>query len=89
MLAGYGWAGQFSCLDALWQHESGWRVSADNPSSGAYGIPQALPGRKMASSGPNWRVNAVTQIRWGLRYIEGSYGSPCGAWDHEQADGWY
>jgi hypothetical protein len=90
MLASFGWStSQFSCLDNLWEEESGWNVYASNPSSGAYGIPQALPGSKMASAGPDWESDASTQIRWGLDYIQGSYGSPCGAWDHEEADGWY
>ena len=90
MLAHYGWgAGQFSCLDPLWTRESGWNVHARNPRSGAYGIPQALPGRKMASAGPGWRSDPATQIRWGLTYIKGRYGSPCGAWAHERARGWY
>ena len=89
MLASFGWpASQFSCLDPLWAHESGWSVTAANP-DGAYGIPQALPGSKMASAGPDWQTDAATQIRWGLEYIRGTYGSPCGAWDHEQATGWY
>ena len=56
---------------------------------GAYGIPQALPGSRMASAGPDWQTNAATQIRWGLQYIKSTYGSPCAAWDHEQATGWY
>jgi hypothetical protein len=89
LLAGYGWAGQFSCLDALWARESGWNVYAQNPSSGAYGIPQALPGSKMASAGADWATDAATQIRWGLSYIKSVYGSPCGAWAHEEATGWY
>jgi hypothetical protein len=90
MLASFGWsARQFSCLDPLWAHESGWSVTAYNPGSGAYGIPQAVPGGKMASAGPDWQTNAATQIRWGLEYIKGTYGSPCAAWDHEQATGWY
>jgi len=89
MLGGYGWsASQFSCLDSLWGHESGWSVTAANP-DGAYGIPQALPGSKMASAGPGWQTNAATQIRWGLDYIKSLYGSPCGAWSHEEATGWY
>jgi len=89
MLGGYGWpASQFSCLDALWARESGWNVTAANP-DGAYGIPQALPGSKMASAGPNWQTDAATQIRWGLGYIKALYGSPCGAWAHSQATGWY
>ena len=90
MLSQFGWSsGQFSCLQPLWALESGWNVYASNPSSGAYGIPQALPGSKMASAGPDWQSNAATQIRWGLTYIQGTYGSPCAAWSHEEADGWY
>jgi hypothetical protein len=90
MLGSYGWASsQFSCLDSLWNQESGWNVYASNPTSGAYGIPQALPGSKMASAGADWQTDAATQIRWGLGYIQSMYGSPCGAWAHEQADGWY
>jgi hypothetical protein len=90
MLGSFGWSSsQFSCLDPLWAHESGWGVTAYNAGSGAYGVPQALPGSRMASVGPDWRTNAATQIKWGLEYIKGSYGSPCGAWAHEQATGWY
>jgi hypothetical protein len=90
MLASYGWSSsQFGCLDPLWEHESGWNVYASNPGSGAYGIPQALPGSKMASAGPDWQTDAATQIRWGLSYIQATYGSPCAAWSHEEATGWY
>jgi hypothetical protein len=90
MLSQFGWSSsQFSCLQPLWALESGWNVYASNPSSGAYGIPQALPGSKMASAGPDWQSDAATQIRWGLQYIQGTYGSPCAAWSHEEADGWY
>jgi hypothetical protein len=90
MLADHAWgAGQFQCLDALWSKESGWDHQAHNASSGAFGIPQALPGGKMASAGPDWQTNPVTQIRWGLRYIEDVYGSPCGAWAHSRANNWY
>jgi hypothetical protein len=90
MLKSFGWSpGQFSCLKPLWQHESSWSVSASNSSTGAYGIPQAAPGSKMASAGPDWKTNASTQIKWGLGYIKDTYGSPCAAWSHEQADGWY
>jgi len=90
MLSQFGWSSsQFSCLQPLWALESGWNIYASNPSSGAYGIPQALPGSKMASAGPDWQSNAATQIRWGLTYIQGTYGSPCAAWSHEEADGWY
>jgi hypothetical protein len=80
---------QFSCLDPLWTGESGWRVTADNPHSSAYGIPQALPGAKMSSAGPDWATNPVTQIRWGLGYIRDRYGSPCGAWSFKQGHGYY
>jgi hypothetical protein len=76
---------QFSCLVALWDRESGWNVYASNP-SGAYGIPQALPGSKM---GPGWQTSAQVQINWGLGYISGRYGTPCGAWAHSQSSGWY
>jgi hypothetical protein len=90
MLGQYGWSSsQFSCLDPLWTQESGWNVYAENPSSGAYGIAQALPGSEMASAGSDWESDAATQIRWGLTYIKGRYGSPCAAWAHEEADGWY
>jgi len=85
---GYG-QDQFGCLDSLWTKESGWNISADNPTSSAYGIPQALPGEKMASAGADWATNPVTQIRWGLGYIGDVYGSPCGAWAHSQAYNWY
>jgi hypothetical protein len=89
MLGQFGWSGQFSCLDALWNAESGWNPTAENPNSGAYGIPQALPGSKMASAGPDWQTDAATQILWGLQYIQSTYGSPCAAWSHEEATGWY
>ena len=90
MLGSFGWsASQFSCLDPLWEHESGWSVTAYNAGSGAYGIPQALPGSRMASAGPDWQTSAATQIKWGLEYIKDTYGSPCGAWAHEEATGWY
>ena len=90
MLGGYGWGDdQFGCLVSLWDRESGWNSQAHNPSSGAYGIPQALPGSKMASAGADWQTNAATQISWGLGYISGRYGSPCGAWSHSESVGWY
>lgn len=86
----YGWGPeQFSCLSSLWQKESGWNYQARNSSSGAAGIPQALPGSKMASVGSDWATNAATQIAWGLGYIAGSYGSPCAAWGHSQSTDWY
>lgn len=90
MVAERGWdAGQFTCLEKLWNRESGWRVQAANPTSSAYGIPQSLPGSKMASVAGDWRTNAKTQITWGLNYIKGRYGNPCGAWGASQAKGWY
>jgi len=90
LLPDHGWSqSQFSCLEKLWNKESRWKVNADNPSSTAYGIPQALPGNRMAAYGKDWRTNPVTQIKWGLDYIEATYGSPCSAWGHSQARGWY
>ena len=89
MVSARGWSSdQFSCLVSLWNKESGWRTNAANP-SGAYGIPQALPGSKMASAGSDWQTSARTQISWGLGYIAGVYGSPCSAWAHSQATNWY
>ncbi|MDR1441174.1 MAG: ubiquitin-like domain-containing protein [Bifidobacteriaceae bacterium] len=86
----YGWGDdQLACLISLWNRESGWRVNASNRSSGAYGIPQALPGSKMASAGSDWQTNPATQIKWGLGYISGRYGTPCGAWSAFQSKGWY
>lgn len=90
LLAEFGFSeSQFGCLDSLWTRESNWRVNADNPTSSAYGIPQALPGSKMSSAGADWATNPVTQIRWGLGYIQDRYGSPCGAWAHSEARGFY
>jgi hypothetical protein len=91
MLARFHWsvARQFPYLDKLWTRESGWRVHAYNRHSGARGIPQADPGRKMASAGRDWATSAATQIRWGLRYIRRRYGSPRRAWKHEVHAGWY
>lgn len=89
LVAARGWdSSQFNCLVSLWSRESGWRVNASNP-SGAYGIPQALPGSKMAAYGSDWRTNPKTQIEWGLAYIAGSYGTPCAAWAHSQNYNWY
>lgn len=90
MMPAYGWdAGQFDCLVALWNRESGWNAGASNPSSGAHGIPQALPGSKMASAGADWATNPATQIKWGLGYVAGRYGTPCVAWQHSESVGWY
>ena len=90
LLAEFGFSSdQFGCLDSLYMSESGWRVNADNPSSSAYGIPQALPGSKMSTAGADWATNPVTQIRWGLGYIQDRYGSPCSAWGFKQGNGWY
>lgn len=80
---------QYSCLVKLWERESNWRVNASNSSSGAYGIPQSLPGVKMATEGADWQTNPETQIRWGVKYIKGRYGSPCGALAHSDKLGWY
>jgi hypothetical protein len=89
-VAARGWGDdQFNCLVSLWNKESGWRVNAENSSSGAYGIPQALPGSKMATAGDDWQTNPATQIQWGLGYISGRYGTPCGAWAHSGDVGWY
>lgn len=83
-LPAYGWGGdQWGCLQQLWTIESGWRVNAYNPSSAAYGIPQAWPGQKMAVYGSDWTSSYVTQITWGLHYIKSSYGTPCGALSFE------
>ena len=80
---------EFDCLDNIWSQESGWNIHADNPTSSAYGIPQALPGSKMSSAGPDWENNPETQIRWGLGYIQSRYGSACEAWSYKQGAGWY
>ncbi|MCJ1714782.1 phospholipase [Curtobacterium sp. VKM Ac-2922] len=85
----YGWgADQFQCLNSLWTKESGWDYQAYNP-SGATGIPQALPGSKMATIASDWQTNATTQVTWGLKYIKDAYGSPCAAWSHSQATNYY
>ncbi|MET1044234.1 MAG: lytic transglycosylase domain-containing protein [Microbacteriaceae bacterium] len=90
LVSARGWgAGQYDCLVSLWNKESGWNVYASNKSSGAYGIPQALPGSKMATVGADWQTNPATQITWGLNYIQGRYGDPCGAWGSSQSRGWY
>jgi hypothetical protein len=87
MSSKYNWGDkQYSCLVKLWNHESGWRVKADNPNSSAYGIPQALPGSKM---GAGWKDNPHVQIKWGLKYIKGRYETPCGAWKAFKHKGWY
>lgn len=82
-------SGEYDCLYALWMRESRWNHRAENPTSGAYGIPQSLPGRKMASAGADWRTNPRTQVRWGIGYIKGRYGTPCAAWKHSNQRGWY
>ncbi len=90
MMASFGFSPQtyFGCLQDIWNRESGWRYDAEN-ASGAYGIPQALPGSKMSSAGADWQTNPATQIRWGLSYIKTTYGNPCGAWAFEEANGYY
>lgn len=86
----YGWTeNDFQCLVKLWNRESGWNPNAHNKSSGAHGIPQSLPASKMASEGADYYTNGKTQIRWGLKYIKGRYGSPSAAWAHSQSKGWY
>jgi hypothetical protein len=80
---------QYSCLVALWERESNWRWDAMNKSSGAYGIPQSLPGRKMAEMGADWVTNPETQVRWGISYIKSRYGAPCGAMAHSNKFNWY
>ena len=86
----YGWSGdEWACLDNLWSRESGWSHTAHNRNSGAYGIPQALPGDKMATFGSDWASNPATQIKWGLSYVSGRYGTPCGAWGHFTQKNWY
>ncbi len=86
----YGWSeNDYLALVTLWNRESGWNPSAKNRSSGAYGIPQALPGSKMASSGSDWATNYQTQINWGLNYIKGRYGNPSSALAHSNSRGWY
>jgi hypothetical protein len=89
LLASFGFStSQFGCLNDIWTRESGWRYNAEN-ASGAYGIPQALPGSKMATYGSDWQTNPATQIKWGLNYIKSRYGSPCQAWAVWQSQGWY
>jgi hypothetical protein len=100
LAGGYGWGSglEWNCLDELWTRESGWSQYADTRKTGldapgaavyAYGIPQARPASKMAAAGPDWMTDPATQIRWGLGYIASAYSTPCGAWSHETADGWY
>ena len=90
MLASHGWGdSEFTCLESLWTRESGWNYQAENASSGAYGIPQALPGTKMSEVADDWATNPSTQITWGLNYISGRYGTPCSAWAHSESVGWY
>lgn len=89
LLPSFGFStGEMAALDPLWQHESGWSTSAANP-SGAYGIPQALPGSKMATAGGDWQTNPATQISWGLSYIKSRYGSPSAAWSFWRSHNWY
>lgn len=90
MVQSMGWdENEWNCLAALWKRESNWNVYSHNTSSGAYGIPQALPGEKMASAGADWATNPATQIRWGIGYIVSRYSTPCGAWQHSEDRGWY
>lgn len=82
-------AGQFQCFSNIVNHESSWNYRAVNAGSGAYGLVQALPGSKMSSAGADWQTNPATQIKWGLNYMNGRYGSPCGAWSFWSANHWY
>ena len=90
LAAAYGWGSgaEWTCLDELWTRESGWQLVWNTGGSGAYGIPQALPASKMASAGADYMTDPATEIRWGLGYISATYGTPCGAWAHEEADSW-
>jgi hypothetical protein len=86
----YGWnSTQYSCLYSLWKKESNWHWYSYNKSSGAYGIPQATPGRKMRDAGKDWKTNPFTQIKWGLSYIKRNHGTPCNAWQHSKVHNWY
>jgi len=88
LLPVYGFSSdQFSCLDSLYMSESGWRIDADNPSSSAYGIPQALT--QLHDLPADYMTSAESQIRWGLEYIQGAYGTPCSAWSFKAGHGWY
>jgi hypothetical protein len=91
MMSSFGFSPQtyFGCLVDIWNRESGWVYDAENGASGAYGIPQALPGSKMSSAGADWQTNPATQIKWGLGYIKNTYGNPCSAWAFEEANGYY
>ena len=91
LASAYGWGSgaEWTCLDELWTRESGWQMVWNYQGSGAYGIPQALPASKMAAAGADYMTDPATQIRWGLGYIASAYGTPCGAWAHEEANGWY
>jgi hypothetical protein len=87
LLPDYGWSHEYDCLDALYVSESNWRIDADNPTSSAYGIPQALT--ETHDMPPGYFTSAEVQIRWGLNYIQDSYGSPCSAWEFKQSNNWY
>jgi hypothetical protein len=88
LLPEYGFdASQFGCLDSLYVSESDWRIDADNPSSSAYGIPQALT--QLHDLPADYMTSAESQIRWGLGYIQDTYGTPCNAWSFKAGHGWY
>ena len=90
MLSEYNWGSyQFECLNRLWTKESHWNYKAHNYKSGAHGIPQALPANRMDIISTDWRKNPVTQMRWGLRYIEIRYETPCGAWAKFKRSNYY
>ena len=90
MLEEYQWGqDEFTCVDKIWTQESNWQWNAENPTSGAYGIPQSLPASKLATAGDDWKTNPATQIKWGLKYIKDRYGTPCSAWGFKSGHGWY
>ena len=90
MLKVYVWgADEFTCVYKIWTQESNWQWNAENPTSGAYGIPQSLPASKLATAGDDWKTNPATQIKWGLKYIKDRYGTPCSAWGFKAGHGWY
>ena len=88
--ANFNWSDrQMACLNKLWTHESNWNFAAINRHSGARGIPQALPGKKMAAVATDWKTNPITQIIWGMKYVKNRYGTPCQALSHWQKRNWY
>lgn len=89
LLTKYGWAGQWAAFNNIEMSEAGWDYKATNPTSGAYGLAQALPASKMSSAGADWRTNGDTQLQWMMQYIKGRYGDPSAAWSFHQKNNWY